>query len=308
MVHVSAGPPAIPDGGIAPVRFCPWPPCGRLPIPCAAEGLTHIHPYTRWVTAQGAPWFPGPTCPAPPGAATCPEPLCMREGLSRASWSQRTPSAGVPPPASLVRAHASVLRPLRASGLPLDPKSWQVAVSPCWEEDLPDVLSAPLSRRAWPPTPAARVVHGPVASHTTSAFPPFGPGRRSTMSVQRLPYGALCEAAVSRACAGPPVCSPPRSLLPLRRTPHGRRGLYVRASRGSLPPYAPDRLAVRIGQLTAEDFHLIRCAALSAAPRTLRLSRARKPQRRRSVGWRASAAGGCSAHSHAFSAANTDAR
>jgi hypothetical protein len=45
---------------------------------------------------------------------------------------------------------------------------------------------------------------------------------------------------------------------------------YVRASRGSLPPHAPDMLAVRIGQLTAEDFHLIRCAALSAAPRTPR--------------------------------------
>src|SRR5438093_713389 len=38
-------------------------------------------------------------------------------------------------------------------------------------------------------------------------------------------------------------------------------------------------LAVRIGQLTAEDFHLIRCAALSAAPRTLGVSRCRKRER-----------------------------
>ena len=41
--------------------------------------------------------------------------------------------------------------------------------------------SAQLSLRAWTPTPAARVVHVPVASHTTAAFPPCGPGRRSTM-------------------------------------------------------------------------------------------------------------------------------
>ena len=54
---------------------------------------------------------------------------------------------------------------------------------------------------------------------TTAAFPPFGPGRRSTMSVQRLPYGALFEAVVISSCSGPQVCSPPRSLLPLRFPP-----------------------------------------------------------------------------------------
>jgi len=56
-----------------------------------------------------------------------------------------------------------------------------VAVSPGWEEDLPDVISAYLSLRAWTSTPAARVVHLPVSSHTTAAFPSFGPGRRSTL-------------------------------------------------------------------------------------------------------------------------------
>ena len=135
--------------------------------------------------------------------------------------------------------------------------------------------AAHLSLRAWTPTPAALEVHVPVSSPKTSAFPPFGPGRRSTMSVQRLQHGALFEAAVIRSCSGPQVCSPPRSLLPLRHTPHGSRGFYVRASRGLLPPHAPDMLAVRIGQLTAEDFHLIRCAALSAAPRTPGLRRRR---------------------------------
>jgi hypothetical protein len=79
--------------------------------------------------------------------------------------------------------------------------------------------SAHLSLRAWTPTPAAPKVHMPVSSLRTSAFPPFGPGRRSTMSVQRLQYGALFEAAVISSCSGPQVCSPPRSLLPLRQIP-----------------------------------------------------------------------------------------
>jgi hypothetical protein len=72
----------------------------------------------------------------------------------------------------------------------------QVAVSPCWEEDLPDVISAHPSLRAWTPTPAARGVHLPVSSSTTSAFPSFGPGRRIAKPVQRFQYGALLEAAV----------------------------------------------------------------------------------------------------------------
>ena len=55
---------------------------------------------------------------------------------------------------------------------PLVNGSMPVAVSPGWEEDLPDVISASLSLRAWTPTPAARMVHVPVSSHTTAAFPP----------------------------------------------------------------------------------------------------------------------------------------
>ena len=130
-----------------------------------------------------------------------------------------TTSTGVTLLSSLVRAHAPVLTPPAASEVPSDSGSVQVAISPCWEEDLPDVVSAHLSLRAWTSTPAARVVHLPVSSHTTAAFPPCGPGRRSTMSGQRLPYGAYFEAAGIRLCSGPQVCSPPRSLLPLRFPP-----------------------------------------------------------------------------------------
>ena len=181
--------------------------------------LTHIHPCTLWFASTGTPLFADPTCPGTPGAAKGPEPLGMIEVLPRSSWSQRTTSAGVTLPSSLLRAHASVLNPPLAYGLPLNNGSVPVAVSPGWEEDLPDVLSAYLSLRAWTSTPAARVVHLPVSSHTTTAFPSFGPGRRSTMSVQRLQYGALFEAVVISSCSGPQVCSPPRSLLPLRFPP-----------------------------------------------------------------------------------------
>ena len=76
----------------------------------------------------------------------------------------------------------------------------QVAVSPCWEEDLPDVISANLSPRAWTPTPAALVVHMLVSSHKTSAFPPFGRGRRL-----QHPYSDFSTAPFSRLQSFPDV-------------------------------------------------------------------------------------------------------
>lgn len=79
-----------------------------------------------------------------------------------------TGSCASPPPSSCL-------------GPTLNTRSVQVAVSPCWEKDFPDVISAYLSLRAWTPTPAAREVHMPVSSLTTAAFPSFGPGRRSTL-------------------------------------------------------------------------------------------------------------------------------
>ncbi len=56
--------------------------------------------------------------------------------------------------------------------------------------------------------------------------------------------------------------SPTAAALP----PQGSRDFSVRAEHVSLPSHASDMLAVRTRQLTAEDFHLIRLAALLAAP------------------------------------------
>src|SRR5260370_34931560 len=55
---------------------------------------------------------------------------------------------------------------------------------------------------------------------------------------------------------------PTAPLLPTK----GGRGFYIRAEHDSLPHRASDMLAVRIGQLTAGDFHPMRLAALLAAP------------------------------------------
>jgi len=141
----------------------------------------------RGVLPSGRPGTESPCAPVPH------YPTCLA-----------TPGSCASPPAAALLAERS------------GTQSVQVAASPCWTKALPDGSAAPLSLRAWPPTPAALAVHGPVASPTTSAFPSCGPGRRSPKPVQRLPYGALCEAAVMPACSGPQVCSPPRSLLPLR--------------------------------------------------------------------------------------------
>jgi hypothetical protein len=171
-----------------------------------------------------------------------------------------------------------------------------------WSTGLCRWLSAPTGRRTFP-TLSLRIfpcVLGPLPRRLVWCTYPFLPTRQRPSprsdrvgapqcSVQRLQYGAFFEAAVIHSCSGPQVCSPPRSLLPIRPAPYGSRGFSVRASRGSLPPHAPDMLAVRIGQLTAEDFHPIRYAALSAAPRTLALTCCRK--RERSGRWRQSGSG-----------------
>jgi hypothetical protein len=59
-----------------------------------------------------------------------------------------------------------------------------------------------------------------------------------------FPGGSCFEAADISSRSGLPVCSPPRSFLPL--LPQGSRGFYFRAEHASLPPHASDMLAIRI--------------------------------------------------------------
>ncbi len=170
----------------------------------------------------------------------------------------------------------------RSQTLPLPPDltsyrgSLQVVVSPCWEWDLPDVISANPSLRAWTPTPAALVVLSPVSSHKTSAFPTLATGRRSAFS----PCKRLLTRTRFRGCSHS-LMFRPAGLLATLAAPtmidlslSGSCGFYFRAEHASLPSRASDMLTVRTGQLTVRDFHPIRFAALSAAPLTDRVSAA----------------------------------
>lgn len=103
-------------------------------------------------------------------------------GVTSGAVPSRRTSAGITPPSSLLQAHAPVRNPPAASGYPSVSRSLPVAASPVWVSDLPGVISATLSQRAWTPTPAARGVRLPVSSPTTTAFPTLGLGRRLATS------------------------------------------------------------------------------------------------------------------------------
>jgi hypothetical protein len=82
-----------------------------------------------------------------------------------------------------------------------------------------------------------------LPSPMSSAFPKEGWVGFPLYSTNATFRGLLFEAADIPLCSGPQVCSPPRSRPPLRM-PQGGRDFYVRAERASLPPHAPDTLAV----------------------------------------------------------------
>jgi hypothetical protein len=96
--------------------------------------------------------------------------------------------------------------------------SLQVVASPCWEMALPSVISADPPLGAWTLTPVAPMVHIPISSHRTSAFPDCAAGRLpTTISTQwRLLCGFPFGAADIPLCSGPQVCwplwSPPQCI------------------------------------------------------------------------------------------------
>jgi len=83
-------------------------PFDRLPTMKEAQVLTHIHPSSYVFFPKGVLLFIGPTCPATPRTAKCPEPLHTQKALPVMSC---TTSAGIPPLSSLLQAHAPVLHP-----------------------------------------------------------------------------------------------------------------------------------------------------------------------------------------------------
>ena len=139
---------------------------------------------------------------------------------------------------------------------------------------VPDVISVGLSLDAWGPLPRwISMVHLPVSSHRIIGLPPVR--TRSAFPrhpAQRLQYRALISGLQSflYVQASSFARHPGRSYR--YDSIVGNCDFYIRAYHGLLPPRAPDMLTVRTGQLTVEDFHLIKSTALSAAPITVWLS------------------------------------
>jgi hypothetical protein len=153
--------------------------------------LTHVHPCTLWFASKGAPLFTGPTSSGYSWSCQVPRAPLHEPGVTSLVVISWTTSAGITPPSSLLRTHAPILHPPRASVVPSNTRSLQVAVSPCWEEDLPDV-----TLRIFP------YVLGPLPRPLLRCMYPLFPARQrpspredkvgaQPRSVQRLQYGAL---------------------------------------------------------------------------------------------------------------------
>jgi len=124
-------------------------------------------------------------------------------------------------------------------------ESLQVATSPCCQQDLLDVI---LRVFPWLPGPLPRRshrVHAPVNFPDVIGLPLGRLGRLPALVHDATSRGNDFEAADIPLCSGHQVCSPPRLLPPLWLCRRAAEAFYVRAERASLPPHAPDMLAVR---------------------------------------------------------------
>jgi len=152
----------------------------------------------------------------------------------------------ITPRSSLLQTHSSIpcgsplLRPL-ASFV----ESSQVATSPCYYRDYPDVISANPSSDArahtlavcWVLSRFFPSIHRPSPSFDWVSFP--------LPSVNTTFHGSAFEVAAISLCSGLRVCSPPRSFLPLQVPLQGSRGFftseqnvrrYLRTHRTCYPP------------------------------------------------------------------------
>ena len=119
--------------------------------------------------------------------------------------------------------------------------------APCYQQDLPDVISANPSSDARSPTTTV-----PPSAFTCFFLCGIGlPPRRKrvgfrSFSQTRLSARQDFGAADISLCSGLQVCSSPRSFPPLLYCRRAAETFYFRAERASLPLHAPDMLTVRI--------------------------------------------------------------
>jgi len=90
-------------------------------------------------------------------------------GVTRAWVSSHDTSEGVAPPSSLLRAHAPVHPPPGIFSLGLYARSLQVAASPYWQMDLPDIITTILPEVTGPLPRDVPSLLVPVSSRRTSA-------------------------------------------------------------------------------------------------------------------------------------------
>ena len=98
------------------------------------------------------------------------EPLRLFRALPLAVWGRAPHRRALP----LLHCSYGLMRQttsLLPTSFTYSDRSSQVAVCPCCDMALPDVISANPSPRAWTHTPVALVVLLPVSSHKASAFP-----------------------------------------------------------------------------------------------------------------------------------------
>jgi hypothetical protein len=233
-----------------------------LPLRPEVQALVRIRPVVEWF----APSFvPGPGCglyarfyqakPAPVvGTTKCPESLCLMLALPPSG--RRVP----PPPRTLLPVPHSygLMRQSRVALLSfgfwprsrslrrLLPAPAATGIFPTLSLQICPRMPGPLPRRS-------HRVHLPVSYLGVIGLPKtlFRSASRWYPRT-RFFRGLVLEVADISLCSGLRVCSPPRSLLPLRIFPQGSRGFYIRAYRASLPLHAPDMLSVRIQAIDRE--------------------------------------------------------
>ena len=211
------------------------------------------------------------------------------QGVPSPGMGSGTLAVGLPPPAALVRAPAPVLHPPRVSRVPSPPGLGRWRAAPAGSRPCP-----PWSRRRLP------CVRGPRPRRRVWCLSPLLPTRprpsprAARVGAPQSPSSACSPAPFSRLQA----CAPVPARRGARHPEHSSRsGLHRRAA---VPfPSEPlpdcDRPVPRRCDPSASghgrygDVHPIRCAALSAAPRTPGVSRCRKRERGTSGRWRQSA-------------------
>jgi hypothetical protein len=126
-------------------------------------------------------------------------------------------------------------------------ESVQVAISPCCQRDLPDVILRIFPRMPGPIPRRSHRMHLPVSSPVSSAFP----SRRWVGFPRCFREHDFLRPLFSRLqtflyVQASDFAHPPGRSHHCPKLRQGGQGFYVRAERASLPPHAPDMLTARI--------------------------------------------------------------